>query len=427
MEFYLVLMPAALLLLISKLLMKVCEKINLPSVVGLLVAGLLVGLINYIPGQDILNETSLQGIGFFAQIGVILIMFSVGLETNVQQIKEIGGPAVIITLAGVIIPMGLAFLVSVWCTGGFANMTQDRLLAAIFYGAISTATSVSVTVATLKELGKLNTKVGNTIVAAAILDDIIGIIVLSIVLALKSGNTAEVTNPWIVILKMVAFFVIVGLLASFIAKGFHKLDMRYPRHRLIPIISLSVCFILAYVSERYFGIADITGAYIVGLILSTNPDCKYIGRKTEILGYMIFVPLFFGNIGLTTRFDNFNMSMLLFGVLFIVSGMLGKLIGCGGAAMACHYSPGDSYKVGIGMMARAEVALVTAQKGVEYGIIDTTIMPFIVLMIIITSFVTPIMLHKAYHIKITLAETTADDEEPCTPCVPCGCEETKQS
>jgi len=415
MEFYLVLLPAAMLLLISKLLMKVCEKINLPSVVGLLVAGLVVGLINYIPGQDILNETSLEGIGYFAQIGVILIMFSVGLETNVQQIKEIGGPAMVITMAGVIVPMGLAFLVAVWCTGGFANMTQDRLLASIFYGAISTATSVSVSVATLKELGKLNTKVGNTIVAAAILDDIIGIIVLSIVLALKSGNETEVANPWIVILKMVAFFVIVGLLASFIKKGFHKLDLRFPHHRLIPIISLSVCFIVAYVSERYFGIADITGAYIVGLILSTNPDCKYIGRKTEILGYMIFVPLFFGNIGLTTKFDNFNMSMLLFGVLFIISGMVGKVVGCGGAALICKYPKNDAYKVGIGMMARAEVALVTAQKGVEYGIIDTSIMPFIVIMIIITSFVTPILLHKAYHIKITLAETVDDD--PCLPCM----------
>ncbi|NLI53887.1 MAG: cation:proton antiporter [Clostridiales bacterium] len=397
MEYYLVLLPAALLLLISKLLMKLCERINLPSVVGLLVAGLVVGLINYIPGQDILTDASLEGIGYFAQIGVILIMFSVGLETKVQQIKEIGGPAIIVTLAGVIVPMGLGFLVAVWCTGGFAELTQDKLLAAIFYGTISTATSVSVSVATLKELGKLNTKVGNTIVAAAILDDIVGIIVLSIVLALKNGNSVEVANPWIVILKMVAFFVIVALLASFISKGFHKLDLRFPHHRLIPIISLSLCFIVAYVSERYFGIADITGAYIVGLILSTNPDCQYIGRKTEILGYMIFVPLFFGNIGITTQFTNFNMNMLLFGVLFIVSGMLGKIIGCGGAALACRYSLKDSFKVGIGMMARAEVALVTAQKGVEYGIIDTSIMPFIVLMIIITSFVTPIMLHKAYH------------------------------
>jgi Kef-type K+ transport system membrane component KefB len=343
-------------------------------------------------------------------------MFSVGLETNVQQIKLIGGPAVVITMAGVIVPMGLAFLVSVWCTGGFHNMTQDRLLAAVFYGAISTATSVSVTVATLKELGKLNTKVGHTIVAAAILDDIIGIIVLSVVLALKNGNASGGMNPWITLLKMAAFFVIVALLASFISKGFKKLDQRFQHHRLIPIISLALCFIVAYVSERYFGIADITGAYIVGLILSTNPDCKYIGRKTEILGYMIFVPLFFGNIGLTTQFNNFNSSMFLFGALFIVSGMIGKVVGCGGAALACHYSMQDSYKVGIGMMARAEVALVTAQKGVEYGIIDSSIMPFIVMMIIITSFVTPIMLHKAYHIKLTLAETDAEEEGVCPPC-----------
>ena len=413
MEYYLVLLPAALLLLTSKLLMKICEKINLPSVVGLLVAGLIVGLIKYIPGQDIISETSLEGIGYFAQIGVILIMFSVGLETNVEQIKKIGRPAVVITLAGVIVPMGLAFLVAVWCTGGFHNMTQDRLLASVFYGAIATATSVSVSVATLKELGKLNTKVGHTIVAAAILDDIIGIIVLSVVLALKSGNASRAVNPWMEILKMIAFFVLIALFASVISKGFKKLDQRFPHHRLIPIVGLALCFIVAYISERYFDIADITGAYIVGLILSTNPDCKYIGRKTEVLGYMIFVPLFFGNIGLTTEFSNFNSSMILFGALFIVAGMIGKVVGCGGAALACRYSKQDSYKVGIGMMARAEVALVTAQKGVEYGIIDSSIMPFIVIMIIITSFATPILLHKAYHIKLTIAETTEDD---CTPC-----------
>lgn len=396
MEYYLVLLPAALLLFCSKIFMKLCERINLPSVVGMLVAGLVVGLINYIPGQTLLTDESMEGIGYFAQIGVILIMFSVGLETKVSEIKKIGGPAIIVTMAGVIVPLGLGFLVAVWCNGGFAGLTHEKLLQDIFYGTILTATSVSVSVATLKELGKLNSKVGNTIVAAAILDDIVGIIVLSIVLALENSNSVEAANPWIVILKMVAFFVIVAALSSFISKGFHRLDLKYPHHRLIPIISLSLCFIVAYVSERYFGIADITGAYIVGLILSTNPDCQYIGRKTEILGYMIFVPLFFGNIGISTQFTNFNVSMLLFGALFIVAGMIGKVIGCGAAARACKYSLKDSFKVGVGMMARAEVALVTAQKGVEYGIIDTTIMPFIVLLIIVTSFITPIALQKAY-------------------------------
>jgi len=400
MDYYLILLPVALLLITSKIFMKLCERINLPSVIGMLIAGVLVGLINYIPGQTILNDTSKTGIGFFAQIGVILILFSAGLETDLKQIKKIGGPAVIITLAGVIVPMGLGFLVSALCNGGFAALSDnDTLLMDIFYGTILTATSVSVSVATLRELGKLNSKAGNTIVAAAILDDIVGIIVLSIVLALKSNGTVNAVNPWLVILKMFLFFFSIALIASVIAKFFHKLDRKYPHHRLVPIFSISLCFIIAYVSERYFGIADITGAYIVGLILSTNPDSDYIDNKAEMLGYMIFVPLFFGNIGLSTQFSNFNGGMLLFGILFIVAGMLGKIVGCGGSALLCGYKFNDALNVGVGMMARAEVALVTAQKGVEYGIIDTSIMPFIVMLIIITSFVTPVALGAVYRME----------------------------
>ncbi len=396
MNYYLVLLPIALVLIISKSLMKLCERIKLPSVLGMLLAGMLVGLIRLIPGQDVLNETSGAGFGFLAQIGVILILFSAGLETDLRQIKKIGLPAVIITLAGVIVPMGLGFLVATLFNGGFSALDSDHILTNVFYGTILSATSVSVSVATLKELKHLNSRVGNTIVAAAIMDDIVGIIVLSIVLAMKNPDAANVVSPWLIILKMLIFFAVIALLASGIAKLFKKLDHKYPRHRLVPIFSISLCFLIAYVSERYFDIADITGAYIVGLILSTNPDRPYINSKAEMLGYMIFVPIFFANIGLTTSLSHINMDFLLFGLVFIAVGMLGKVVGCGGAALLCHYTPGDSFRVGVGMMARAEVALVTAQKGVESGIIDTSVMPFIVLLIIITSFVTPIALGYAY-------------------------------
>ena len=396
MNYYLVLLPIALVLIISKSLMKLCERIKLPSVLGMLLAGMLVGLIRLIPGQDVLTETSGAGFGFLAQIGVILILFSAGLETDLRQIKKIGLPAVIITLAGVIVPMGLGFLVATLFNGGFSALDSDHILTNVFYGTILSATSVSVSVATLKELKHLNSRVGNTIVAAAIMDDIVGIIVLSIVLAMKNPDAANVVSPWLIILKMLIFFAVIALLASGIAKLFKKLDHKYPRHRLVPIFSISLCFLIAYVSERYFDIADITGAYIVGLILSTNPDRPYINSKAEMLGYMIFVPIFFANIGLTTSLSHINMDFLLFGLVFIAVGMLGKVVGCGGAALLCHYTPGDSFRVGVGMMARAEVALVTAQKGVESGIIDTSVMPFIVLLIIITSFVTPIALGYAY-------------------------------
>jgi len=396
MNYYLVLLPIALVLIISKSLMKLCERLKLPSVLGMLLAGMLVGLIRLIPGQDVLNETSGAGFGFLAQIGVILILFSAGLETDLRQIKKIGLPAVIITLAGVIVPMGLGFLVATLFNGGFSALDTDHILTNVFYGTILSATSVSVSVATLKELKHLNSRVGNTIVAAAIMDDIVGIIVLSIVLAMKNPDAANVVSPWLIILKMLIFFVVIALLASGIARLFKKLDNKYPRHRLVPIFSISLCFLIAYVSERYFDIADITGAYIVGLILSTNPDRPYINSKAEMLGYMIFVPIFFANIGLTTSLSHINMDFLLFGLVFIAAGMIGKVVGCGGAALLCHYTPGDSFRVGVGMMARAEVALVTAQKGVESGIIDTSVMPFIVLLIIITSFVTPIALGYAY-------------------------------
>lgn len=393
-EYYVILLPLALILVFSKILMKVCQKLKLPSVIGMILAGLIIGLISYIPNQNILNETTEEGLGFFAKIGAILILFSAGLDTDLKQIKSVGFPAAVITVAGVLMPMGLGFLVATLCNGGFGNLTHTTVLTNLFYGVILTATSVSISVQVLKEMGKLNSKVGTTIVAAAIIDDILGIVVLSFVLAF-SGNDGGAVNPWIVILKTIGYFVVVALLSLIASKAFRWLDNRFKHHRLIPIFSLGLCFIIAFLSEKYFGIADITGAYIVGLILSTNKESSYIERKTDILSYMLFVPVFFANIGISIKFGEISPGFILFGILFILAGIIGKLVGCGLAAKCCKYSFSDSLKVGIGMMARAEVALVTASKGV--GIIDQSIMPFIVLLIIITSFASPIFLKLVYN------------------------------
>lgn len=393
-DYYIILLPLALILIFSKIFMKICKKLNLPSVIGMIVAGLLIGLISYIPNQDILNETTQEGLGFLSKIGAILILFSAGLETDLKQIKSVGGPAVIITIAGVIVPMGLGFLVATLCNGGFANLTHDALLTNLFYGTILTATSVGITVQTLREMGKLNSRVGSTIVAAAIIDDVLGIIVLSFVLAFK-GNGGEAVNPWIVVLKTIGYFAVIAVLSFVASKAFKWLDKRFEHHRLVPIFSLAFCFIIAYLSEKYFGIADITGAYIVGLILSTNNESRYIERKTDILSYMLFVPVFFANIGISTKFEAISGSFVLFGCLFIIAGIIGKLIGCGIAAKCCKYSFSDSIKIGVGMMARAEVCLVTASKGA--GIIDNNIMPFIVILIIVTSLLSPIFLKLIYN------------------------------
>lgn len=396
MEYYNVLLLLAIILALSKLLVKGCEKLNMPSVVGILLAGVLIGFIKYIPGQSIIDAVSLEGLGFISKIGVILIMFNAGLGTDMRNIKAVGAPAVLITITGVIVPMGLGFVVACLFNGGF-NAPSDVLLDNLFYGTILTATSVSVTVATLKEIGKLNGKAGSTIVTAAILDDIIGVIVLSLVIGMKSGNSGEGTeSPLTVLLKTLAFFVFAIVIGFIFMKVFKIIEKKYPHHRMLPVFGVALCFFFAYASEKWFGVADITGAFAAGIVLSTNPESNYIERKSDIMGYMIFTPVFFSNIGITTEFGAIDGGMVAFGICFILAGLIGKVMGCGGAAAICKYGLKDSFRVGVGMMARAEVALVCAQKGVENGMISSSIMPFIVLMIIISSFATPIILRKMY-------------------------------
>lgn len=386
------LLPLGIILVVSKLLSKFCRKVNLPQVIGMLLAGVLIGVLNYIPtvGEFVLSPTAVTGLGFFAKIGVILIMFAAGLDIDIKQIRVIGVPAILITMAGVAVPMVLGFGVAQLC------MPQNGIAANLFYGSILTATSVSVTVATLQELGRLNSKVGSTVVAAAILDDIIGIIVLSVVSSLGGTSSAGQSDVLWVIIKTVLFFIaaiVVGLGAS---KLFTWIEKKFPHHRLLPILSVALCFLFAYCSEMIFGIADITGAFVAGLVLSVNPEHSYIERRSDIMSYMIFTPVFFANIGITTQITAIDSGMILFGLLFIVAGLVGKVVGCGGTALLCRYGLKDSFRVGIGMMARAEVALVCAQKGVEIGMISSSIMPFIVVLIILSSFVTPILMRASY-------------------------------
>lgn len=394
MEYYSVLLPLALIMGGSKILSKLCEKFNLPQVVGMLLTGVIIGFINYIPNQQILSETSMEGIGFIAKLGVILIMFSAGLETDIKQIKSVGAPAMVITLAGVAVPMGLGFVVACLFNGGFGS-GYETMLDNLFYGVILTATSVSVTVATLKELGKLNSKVGSTVIAAAIIDDIIGVIVLSFVIAMKGDGTNS-TPPLKIVIMTALFFAAAAIFGTVATKVLGAIEKRFPHHRLLPIFGMAICFFFSYASEKWFGVADITGAFAAGLFLSKNPESEYIDRKSDIMSYMIFTPVFFANIGMTVKFNSINTGMILFGLCFIFAGLAGKVLGCAGASLICKYSPKDSVRVGLGMMARAEVALVCAQKGVENNMISSSIMPFILILIILSSFVTPMLLKLSY-------------------------------
>lgn len=401
MEIYQILFPLALILVLSKLLSIGCRKIGLPQVIGLLATGILLGLITLIPNQPLITDSSKEGIAFLAEIGVVLIMFSAGLETDIKQVKETGVASLIITTLGVVFPMGLGFLVSLVLPGSLSE--PKVLFRNIFYGVILTATSVSVTVAALKELGRLKSPIGTAIVSAAILDDIIGVIILSIIIsldgALVSGDSADIGKQiGLVFGKTILFFIFAIAIGILVRMIFKKLSNRYDHHRRLPIFALAFAFFYAYAAEAWFGIADITGAFFAGLFLSGTRDTGYIEKRADTTSYLIFTPVFFAKVGLTSigSFSAIQPSFILFGLLFILAGISGKLFGCGIGAKLSKYSFKDSLRCGVGMMVRAEVCLISAQKGIDAGIIDSSIQPFILVLILLTSFLTPIILKASY-------------------------------
>lgn len=418
------LLPLALILLLSKLLQMGCKRVKMPQVVGMLLAGIIIAFIDKIPGINLLNDSARAGIKFLAEIGVVLIMFSAGLGTNLNSIKSSGVSAIVVTSLGVIVPMGLGFLVAGLFNGFGGTITlEDGLTVSktwsnLFYGVILTATSVSVTVATLKEMHRLNDKAGTIIISAAILDDIIGVIVLSVVLSLSgAGSSGENTlgslmcsnDVVAVFLNVLFFFIFTIAIGVGIHYLFKYLNKKKPHTRRLPIFGLAFCFFMAFASEKFFGVADITGAYFAGLALAgighhINPirdvladdTSDYIERKSDVLSYMIFSPIFFANVGINADFSGLKATMIGFGCCYILAGLLGKVLGCGIGAKITGNHLKDSIRIGIGMMARAEVALICANKGIDAGLVDSGMSTFIVIMIIVSSFVTPLILKLTY-------------------------------
>lgn len=442
-EVVLLLLPLALIMILSKLMSLGAKKIGFPQVIGLLVTGLILGGVALIPtvGDYIYGKSeTVNGIAFIAEIGVIIIMFSAGLETNVGAIKKTGISALVITLLGVVVPMLFGFLVALILkpetkdildnAGNIIGSETDwtkTIFRDLFYGVILTATSVSVTIAALKELGKLNSKIGTAIVSAAILDDIIGVIILSIVLSLygsvggQSNESASDFVTWIfdkifgdygtalsisiVIIKTVLFFVFAIIVGLFIRKLFKKLTNRYDHHRRLVIFSLAVGFIYAFIAEKGFGIADITGAFFAGLILSNLKDAEYVEKKTDVTSWMLFTPVFFAKVGLSsiqklTESSGMDFRFVIFGLLFVIAGILGKILGCGFGAKVTGFKMSDSFRCGIGMMCRAEVCLICAEKGIAANLINPNIQLFLLILILVTSLSTPILLKNSFRKEI---------------------------
>lgn len=395
MEAYGVFKDLAIIIVFAKVFGILARKLKAPQVVGEIVAGLIIGpsILGFVNQTDFLVQ--------MAEIGVVLLMFSAGLETDLKELLKTGPIALLIACAGVFVPLvgGTLLYMAFY---GTAAIGTDHFYTALFIGTIMTATSVSITVQTLKELGRLKGRVGTTILSAAIIDDIIGIIVLTFVIGFKTPDS----KPIEVVSNTVLFFIFAIVLGIIIYKLFKRYDAIHPHTRRIPILGLALCLILAYVAEKYFGIADITGAYVAGIILCSIRDSSYIAEKMDINSYMLFGPVFFASIGLKTSLDSLNGEILLFSLAFVAVALVTKIIGCGLVSKLCRFNNNDALKIGIGMMTRGEVALIVSQKGLSVGLMNPVYFTSVILLIILSSIATPILLKILYN-KDKEAEVTA--------------------
>lgn len=389
MESYDFLLFVAIILLSTKIFSLLSQKVNMPQVVGALLVGVLLGpsCLNILHETDFLTKS--------AEIGVIFLMFLAGLDTDFDDLKATGKSSVIIAFVGVLIPLGSGFLAYYLFFHGQRPDTMIFLESA-FVGIVLTATSVSITVETLREMGKLKGKMGTSILGAAIIDDILGIIALTVI----TSFTVPGVDIMVVLLKILLFFVFIAVCGFFVFRLFRKLEIVYGTKRRVAIYAVAFCLLLSYISEVYFGVADITGAYFAGLILCNVTETKsYIASKINITSYMFFTPIFFASIGIKTVITGMSQELILFTLALLIVAILSKIVGCGLGAKICGFSNMDSLAIGVGMISRGEVALIVAQKGEQAGLISPTLFPAIVLVVIVTTLITPILLKAVVYMK----------------------------
>lgn len=382
MESYDFLLLAAIILLSTKIFGVMSEKVHMPQVVGALLVGVLLGpsCFNILHDTDFLTKS--------AEIGVIFLMFLAGLDTDMDELKSTGKASFIIAVIGVIVPLigGLATYMMFF---GKNEASDIAMLESVFVGVVLTATSVSITVETLREMGKLKGKVGTSILGAAIIDDILGIIALTVITSFADPNV----NIVIVLLKIVLFFVFVLICGVIIHKLFKIMEEKYGRKRRVAIYGIAFCLIMSYCAEEFFGVADITGAYFAGLILCNISDTKsYIASKVTIVSYSFFTPMFFASMGIKTVITGLTPTIIMFSIALLIVAIITKIIGCGLGALLCKFTKNEALAVGIGMVSRGEVALIVAQKGSQVGLISETLFPAIVIVVIVTTLITPILL-----------------------------------
>lgn len=378
----------ALILISTKVLGLLCKAVHLPEVVGALLAGVILG-------PSALGLMSMEGdtgtlLTYVAEMGVIFLMFSAGLDTDLKELKANIGASFVTALIGVIVPL-IGGMIGYALYFGEDLSNYDQMLQSLFVGVVLTATSVSITVETLREMGRLSGKVGMTILGAAIIDDILGMVVLAVVSSMKDTSV----KPTTVLIKIVLYFVLILIL--FMATSRLEFAIEKNDHkRRVAIFAIAFCFILAYVSEIGFGIADITGAYFAGVMLCQSKIRDYVDVKIHDVSTVFFSCIFFASVGLKVTLGGMTLKVWMFAVILTLIAIISKMVGCGLGAKICKFTWKESLQTGVGMISRGEVALIVAEKGRQVGLISEDLFAPIILVVIVTTLITPILLKVVF-------------------------------
>jgi Kef-type K+ transport system membrane component KefB len=366
----------AAILLGAKALGELAERLGQPAVLGEMLAGVILG-----PSLLGLVDPSSQIVHIMAEVGVVVLLFSIGLETDLKRLLAVGGTAITVASAGVVLPF----------VGGFAaslllGLTNAQ---AIVMGAALTATSVGITARVLGDLGQLNKPDGQVILGAAIVDDVIGLIILAVVSDAVSGETITLSTILLKTAIAFGFLIVAVLVGGRLADPVLRVAQRSTRLDVIAAIALAGAFLLALAADR-FGSAPIIGAFAAGLIIAPTPYLHRVEVHVRALG-SFFVPIFFVSVGAAVNLQSLiEPRTLMVGGILLVIALAGK--------MAAGYAPwwyrGHKLLIGVGMVPRGEVGLIFAQLGLALTVLDDALFSALALVVFVTTFLAPPLLKR---------------------------------
>lgn len=375
------LLDIGLIIVVVKIFTIITQKIKMPKVLGGLIAGIVLGpaMLNFVQSSTILEALS--------KFGIILIMFLAGMETSIKKFVANSNKYVIIAIAGVIVPLILGTTCSL--------MYIQDLKTNLFFGAVITATSVSITVETLIEMKKIKSSVGLAILGAGVVDDIIGILFLTIIM--NSGNLHFATFSFVTV-KILLFFAMAILLSLILFKIFEKIEQKDTKTEQMPTYSIAFALILAFIAE-VLGVSGIIGAYIAGLVIGNTEKGRKVRGKIDLVVHTIFSPIFFASVGLKLTTLNFSMHVWFFIIIFTAITILSKIVGNGLGARICGYPKDKAIQIGIGMATRGEVALIIAEEAKTINLINEEVFSIVIITVMLVTLITPILLHYSFERK----------------------------